>query len=317
MPDKPSAEALRVAERVHRYCAVAAQRHTLEYPHEVDAAIANMIDAAFPPFPGIEHAAGKAASLIRSATSSFCIPSERQMRETIRQEFRTFRPEPPAPSGMAYQRLHDLVRQQRMELHAAGLISNEEYAELDCDHIAIARLESYDELKAREAALIEERDCLKAQYDAVVESLKEHADRAKRRGEEIARLTAERDEAVKALHEFGDAIFTRLRKDDKPRGSDLISSERQRQISEEGWNSSHDDAHDFGELLIAANAYISVVQMPDRAHDILAVNWPWEKSCFKPSPDPIRTLVKAGALIAAEIDRLARLRPEGTNYADQ
>lgn len=34
--------------------------------------------------------------------------------------------------------------------------------------------------------------------------------------------------------------------------------------------------------------------------------WPWDASWWKPSPDPIANLVKAGALIAAEIDRLQR-----------
>jgi hypothetical protein len=32
--------------------------------------------------------------------------------------------------------------------------------------------------------------------------------------------------------------------------------------------------------------------------------WPWEPEGWKPSDDPIRNLVKAGSLIAAEIDRL-------------
>ena len=35
--------------------------------------------------------------------------------------------------------------------------------------------------------------------------------------------------------------------------------------------------------------------------------WPWDMKWWKPSDeDPIRNLVKAGALIAAEIDRLQR-----------
>jgi hypothetical protein len=35
-------------------------------------------------------------------------------------------------------------------------------------------------------------------------------------------------------------------------------------------------------------------------------DWPWDWRFWKPSVDPIRDLVKAGALIAAEIDRLQR-----------
>jgi hypothetical protein len=37
-------------------------------------------------------------------------------------------------------------------------------------------------------------------------------------------------------------------------------------------------------------------------------SWPWDYDWWKPSDDPIRNLTKAGALIAAEIDRLNRLR---------
>jgi hypothetical protein len=35
-------------------------------------------------------------------------------------------------------------------------------------------------------------------------------------------------------------------------------------------------------------------------------SWPWDAEWWKPSPDSVRNLVKAGALIAAEIDRLQR-----------
>lgn len=47
------------------------------------------------------------------------------------------------------QRLRDLVRHQRAELHAAGLISDEEYAELLSDHGSVDRLHSYDALRER------------------------------------------------------------------------------------------------------------------------------------------------------------------------
>lgn len=51
------------------------------------------------------------------------------------------------------QRLLDLVRQQRMELHAGNLITDREYAELASDHGAVARLETYDQMRAELAAL--------------------------------------------------------------------------------------------------------------------------------------------------------------------
>lgn len=42
------------------------------------------------------------------------------------------------------QRLWDLVRYQRSELHTVGLITDDEYAELAQDHPAVKRLEDYD-----------------------------------------------------------------------------------------------------------------------------------------------------------------------------
>lgn len=44
-------------------------------------------------------------------------------------------------------RLWDLVRHQRSELHEAELITDEEYAALAQDHASVARLETYDRLR--------------------------------------------------------------------------------------------------------------------------------------------------------------------------
>jgi len=57
------------------------------------------------------------------------------------------------------QRLMDLVRYQRSELHEAGLISNEEYAALVADSDSgqrVARLEGYDKLRKENSALKEQ-----------------------------------------------------------------------------------------------------------------------------------------------------------------
>lgn len=45
-------------------------------------------------------------------------------------------------------RYHDLVRYARGGLFEANLLTDEEYATLVADHGAVARLESYDELRA-------------------------------------------------------------------------------------------------------------------------------------------------------------------------
>lgn len=85
-------------------------------------------------------------------------------------------------------------------------------------------------------------------------------------------------------------------------GAQLIAKERERQIAQEGWTPEHDDTHDDGEIAFAAIAYIQV----SNGYSKNAAEWPWDEEWFKVS-DPVRNLVKAGALIAAEIDRLQRL----------
>jgi hypothetical protein len=88
-------------------------------------------------------------------------------------------------------------------------------------------------------------------------------------------------------------------------GADLIAAERQRQIDAEGWTPEHDMEHHGEDLSKAALCYLQ-----PRAFRVLngdvPVLWPWAARYWKPTPDDrVRELVKAGALIAAEIDRLA------------
>jgi hypothetical protein len=90
-------------------------------------------------------------------------------------------------------------------------------------------------------------------------------------------------------------------------GVDLIAAERKRQIEVEGWTPDHDDEHVNGEMAMSAVAYawppdITVYGVRrDQA-------WPFGSCDWKPG-DRIRELTKAGALIAAEIDRLQRAAP--------
>lgn len=100
-------------------------------------------------------------------------------------------------------------------------------------------------------------------------------------------------------------------------GSQIIAEERDRQINSEGYNASHDDAHDRGQLLAAAMCYASIPLLrltytdPEtEITEVMATRWPWEEEWWKPDSDAVRNLAKAGALIAAEIDRLQRLSNE-------
>lgn len=82
-------------------------------------------------------------------------------------------------------------------------------------------------------------------------------------------------------------------------GSKLISEERSRQITKEGWSAEHDKEHDVMEFVRAAQAYLMI----DKDNITRAGVWPWTGGFFKPK-DAIKDLTRAGALIAAAIDRL-------------
>lgn len=88
-------------------------------------------------------------------------------------------------------------------------------------------------------------------------------------------------------------------------GTALIRAERTRQ-RQLGWTKDHDFRHQKGQLLAAAICY---AMPPEHRALILQAYWPmsWE---YHPNKDRIKELVKAGALIAAEIDRLDALREE-------
>jgi len=86
-------------------------------------------------------------------------------------------------------------------------------------------------------------------------------------------------------------------------GTDLITAERERQIRAEGWTPEHDAEHTENELAWAARCYVDQAIFTFTEPSPTGA-WPWDESWWKPSPDPVRNLVKAGALIAAEIDRL-------------
>ncbi len=91
-------------------------------------------------------------------------------------------------------------------------------------------------------------------------------------------------------------------------GAELIAEERTRQIEVEGWTPQTDDRHQRGELLDAALSYSRVaINVGHPAMNNPPREWPWASCWWKPSPDKVRNLVKMGALIAAEIDRLQRL----------
>jgi len=113
-----------------------------------------------------------------------------------------------------------------------------------------------------------------------------------------------------------------------PCGATLIAGERLRQVTQEAWTPDHDDHHNRGELAMAAACYAA----PEALYKCLALPeggaqfsdpWPWDEEDDKrPRYSPygpllynaadtvvrIEVLTKAGALVAAELDRLRRVR---------
>lgn len=99
-------------------------------------------------------------------------------------------------------------------------------------------------------------------------------------------------------------------------GIELIAEERQRQIEQEGWTIEHDAKHTTGQLAYAAACYAlpnDVINIhEDRGIFISIKRWilfPFGIEWWKPRQNNhpgqrVRELAKAGALIAAEIDRL-------------
>ena len=89
-------------------------------------------------------------------------------------------------------------------------------------------------------------------------------------------------------------------------------AERDRQVCDEGFDAAHDDEYENGELICAAIAYaLHALNHGDEEGDDYTDHppdaWPicWDTAWWKPK-SPRRDLVRAGALLIAEIDRLDR-----------
>lgn len=93
-------------------------------------------------------------------------------------------------------------------------------------------------------------------------------------------------------------------------GIELIAMERLRQVTVEEFDEVNDDTNLNSELAWAAAAYVLSDIDPndlngEDVEKLPEIFWPWHSDWWKPSTRT-RDLTKAGALIAAEIDRLNR-----------
>lgn len=94
---------------------------------------------------------------------------------------------------------------------------------------------------------------------------------------------------------------------------DEIAAERRRQIAAEGWTPQHDDLHSGGQIAMAAAAYADHSWRFADAHKhglnyatkVPSFLWPWDRAWWKPK-NPRADLIRAAALIVAEVERLDR-----------
>lgn len=93
-----------------------------------------------------------------------------------------------------------------------------------------------------------------------------------------------------------------------------VIMERKRQVMVEGWTVAHDDQHNNEEMAMAAACYAAPEPIYTHGKDyesgllgciVMKRAWPWDDKWWKPK-DRRRNLVRAGALIVAEIERLDR-----------
>lgn len=108
-----------------------------------------------------------------------------------------------------------------------------------------------------------------------------------------------------------------------------IALERERQQTQEGWSTKHDDAHKNGEIAKAAACYAlgtcelgGYVGGPEGVWGRITASvilklWPseWSTRFWKPKTTR-RNLVRAAALLVAEIERLDRANPATPWHGD-
>ena len=131
---------------------------------------------------------------------------------------------------------------------------------------------------------------------------------------------------------MSDAIGKYLAKGIRCGVLDDIYAERERQLDVEGWTPEHDDEHDAGEMAKAAAVYAYTSTLSEFQAEgwrerlrgpltevsiegdktivspgIIRVLWPWAPEWFKPNGKR-RDLIKAAALLVAEIERIDRAK---------
>lgn len=125
------------------------------------------------------------------------------------------------------------------------------------------------------------------------------------------------DGDIHALVPISAAISAMADAEIMPDAIRAIADERHRQITGEKWNAHHDDAHTDGSLAKAAACYAlgaTSLTGTTGGKSYRRIIWPrsWAIRWWKPK-NRRRDLVRSGALIVAEIDRLDRIPSTATS----
>lgn len=110
--------------------------------------------------------------------------------------------------------------------------------------------------------------------------------------------------SVKARARINDALSSTEEPSTLNHAALDVLAERRRQVTTEGWTPEQDDEYQNFYMAEAAHCY-ALGACNYGFGDIPPVHWPWDRSWWK-NDNPRRSLVKAGALILAEIERLDR-----------
>ncbi|WP_447751698.1 hypothetical protein [Pseudomonas nicosulfuronedens] len=157
-----------------------------------------------------------------------------------------------------------------------------------------------------EFVLAEDFECMRAERDAARDDVERICEKVRSfektsltcsriQGETIARLRRERDQVL-----AGELPLAWLD----------VHAERRRQVEEEAFDSSHDDMATRGQIARAAGCYALHAggvgtSWPEGIRNGSALFWPWDRDWWKPKA-PRDALIRAGALIFAELERLDR-----------
>lgn len=177
------------------------------------------------------------------------------------------------------------------------------------EHLSPAEtMELVEALKTAQRANAAQDDYINQQQDRI-EQLEKGCQHAAKRINSWRRLAkqniAEREKDISELEAARGRIAELESRTVTAAAADVLA-ERKRQVTTEGWTPEHDDQHVNFEMAIAGGLYaISAVDSHHKLRNSAPSAWPWDRKWWKPD-GPRRDLVKAGALILAEIERLDR-----------